>query len=32
MRIESPAMPVWSSKSSTRASALFVPMTRGRTE
>jgi hypothetical protein len=29
MRIESPAMPVWSSKSSTRASALFVPMTQG---
>lgn len=28
MKIESPNMPVWSSKSSTRASALFVPMTR----
>ena len=27
MRVESPNMPVWSSKSSTRASALFVPMT-----
>ena len=27
MKIRSPNMPVWSSKSSTRASALFVPMT-----
>jgi hypothetical protein len=27
MRVQSPNMPVWTSKSSTRASSLFVPMT-----
>lgn len=29
MRLETPFMPVWTSKSSTRTSALFVPLTQG---